>query len=131
MDLAPGATHEITRMVTPDLTADALGNPGVHVFATPMVVALMESVSAAMIHPTLPSGVSTVGTMVEMRHLAATPAGMQVRAKATLVETDGRRFLFSVDVWDAKEKVAEGRHERHVIPDLQRFLARVMRKGQG
>jgi predicted thioesterase len=69
--------------------------------------------------------------MVEMRHLAATPVGMTVRAKATLLETDGRRFLFSVEAWDAKDRIAEGRHERFIIPDLAKFLDRAMKKGQG
>ena len=66
--------------------------------------------------------------MVEMRHLAATPVGMAVRAKATLLGTDGRRFLFAVDAWDAKDKIAEGRHERFVVPDLAKFLERAMKK---
>ena len=68
--------------------------------------------------------------MVEMKHLAATPAGMKARAKATLLETDGRRFLFSVEAWDEKEKIAEGRHERFVIPNLAKFLERAMKKWQ-
>ena len=69
------------------------------------------------------------GRVAEMRHLAATPVGMAVRARATLLETDGRRFLFSVDAWDAKDKIAEGRHERFVVPDLAKFLERAMKKG--
>ena len=93
MDLRPGATHDLTWTVTPEKTADAMGNRGVHVFATPWVVALLEQVCGTMIAPHLPPGASTVGTMVEMRHLAATPVGMEVRATATLLETDGRRFL--------------------------------------
>jgi len=55
---------------------------------------------------------------------------MTARAKATLLETDGRRFLFSVEAWDAKDKIAEGRHERFVVPDLAKFLERTMKKGQ-
>lgn len=128
MTLAPGATHEITRTVTPDLTADALGNKGVMVLATPCVLTLIENACSDMLAPHLPAGAATVGTVVEMKHLAATPAGMQVHAKATLLETDGRRYLFSVEVWDAKEKVAESRHERFLIPDLAKFLARAMKK---
>ncbi len=77
----------------------------------------------------LPAGAGSVGTMVEMRHLAATPVGMKVRAKATLLETDGRRFLFSVEAWDEKEKIAEGRHERFVVPDMAKFLGRALKKG--
>jgi predicted thioesterase len=67
--------------------------------------------------------------MVEMKHLAATPLGMKVRAKAALLETDGKRCLFQVDVFDEVEKVAEGRHERFVVPNLEKFLARAMAKG--
>jgi fluoroacetyl-CoA thioesterase len=51
-----------------------------------------------------------------------------VRAKATLLEADGRRFLFAVEAWDDREKVAEGRHERYVVPDLHKFLARALKK---
>ena len=128
MSLTPGTTHEITRTVTPDLTADALGNKGVMVFATPCVLTLIENACSELLAPHLPAGAATVGTVVEMKHLAATPAGMQVRAKATLLETDGRRYVFSVEVWDAKEKIAESRHERFLIPDLAKFLARAMKK---
>jgi predicted thioesterase len=130
MDLEPGATAEVSVTVTPDRTADAMGNAGVKVFATPFVVGLLENACAAVIHPRLPAGAGTVGTMVEMRHLAATPVGMKVRARATLLETDGRRFLFAVEAWDDKDKVAEGRHERFVVPDMQAFLERAMRKGR-
>lgn len=131
MDIKPGTTHEVSWTVTPERTADAMGNPGVMVFATPFVIGLLEQASAGMIAPHLPPSASTVGTMVEMKHLAATPVGMTVRAKATLLETDGRRFLFTVEAWDAREKIAEGRHERFVIPDLQKFLARTMKKAEG
>ena len=67
--------------------------------------------------------------MIDIRHLAATPVGMTVRARATLLETDGKRFLFQVEAWDDKDKVAEGRHERALVPDLVKFLDRVMKKG--
>lgn len=131
MTLTPGTTHEVTRTVTPDMTADALGNPGVMVFATPAVLTLIENACSSMLLPELPPGASTVGTSVEMKHLGATPLGMEVRAKATLLETDGRRFVFSVEVFDAKEKVAEARHERFLINDLAKFLARAMKKAEG
>jgi len=99
MPLEPGTIHEIATTVTPDLTADAMGNRGVHVLATPHVIGLLEHAAAGMLIPTLAPGASTVGTMVDMRHLAATPVGMAVRAKATLLETDGRRYLFQVEAW--------------------------------
>ena len=131
MSITPGTTHEITRTVTPDMTADALGNPGVMVFATPSVLTLIENVCSAMLLPHLPAGAATVGTAVDMKHLGATPLGMQVRAKATLLETDGKRFVFSVEVFDAKEKVAEAKHDRFLVNDLAKFLARAMKKAEG
>lgn len=131
MTLEPGSVNEISRTVTDAQTADALGNRGVKVFATPFVIGLLEDAAGSMLHPHLPPGAFTVGTMVEMKHLAATPVGMQVRARATLLETDGRRYLFAVEAWDVKEKIAEGRHERFVVPDLQKFLERAMKKAEG
>ncbi len=128
MDLQPGATAEVATTVGPDRTAHALGNHGVHVLATPFLIGLLEDAAGAILRPRLPTGAGTVGTMVEMKHLAATPVGMKVRAKATLLETDGKRFLFAVEAWDEKDKIAEGRHERFVVPDLQKFLQRAMSK---
>ncbi len=130
MPLEPGQSAEVERVVTADLTADAFGNPGVKVLATPFVVTLFENAAHAAMKPHLPAGAGTVGTMVEMKHLAPTPLGMKVRAKATLVETDGRRCLFQVEAYDEVEKIAEGRHERFVIPNLEKFLDRAMKKGK-
>jgi predicted thioesterase len=128
--LAPGMSAEISLTVTRELTADTLGNPGVLVYATPYVVTLLENASSAVLKPHLPPGGGSVGTMVEMRHLAATPIGMTVRARATVLETDGKRVLFAVEAWDELEKIAEGRHERFIVPNLGRFLERAMAKGQ-
>jgi predicted thioesterase len=114
--------------VTADRTADALGKRGVRVFATPFLVALIEDAAGRVIEPHLPAGGSSVGTMIEVKHLAATPVGMTVRAEATLLETDGRRFLFAVEAWDDREKVGEGRHERFAVVDLDKFLGRAMKK---
>src|ERR1700694_5043943 len=125
MPLQPGLTAEIEQLVVPALTADALGNQGVRVLVTPV-----ERTCNAVMKPHLPPGAVSVGIMVEMKHLAATPLGMKVRAKATLLETDGKRCLFQVDVFDEVEKGAEGRHERFVVPDLEKFLARAMAKGK-
>jgi len=130
MAIQVGLTAEVQQVVTQELTADALGNAGVKVFATPYVVCLMENAAQAALVGHLSPGAGTVGTTVEMKHLAATPLGMKVRAKATLIETDGKRCLFQVDVFDEVEKVAEGRHERFVVPNLEKFLARAMTKGK-
>lgn len=130
MDVQPGATADLSVTVTADLTAAAMGNVGVDVYATPHLVCLLEDVAAAVIKPHLPPGAGTVGTYVEMRHLAATPVGMTVRARATLLQTDGRRFMFKVEAWDDIEKVTEGRHERYLVADIATFMARAMRKGR-
>ena len=130
MSLEPGATAEVTLTVSSDVTAHAMGNRGVHVLATPFLVGLLENAGAAVLRPLIPTGGGSVGTMVEMRHLAATPEGLTVRAKATLLETDGKRFLFAVEAWDDKEKIAEGRHERYLVGDLAKYIARAMRQGQ-
>jgi predicted thioesterase len=130
MSLTPGQTAEVETTVTPDRTADAMGNPGVKVFATPFLVGLLEDAAGALLKPHLPPGAASVGTMVEMKHLAATPLGMKVRARATLLETDGKRFLFQVEAYDEVDRIAEGRHERFVIPNLEKFLERAMKKGK-
>ena len=130
MDIELGATAEVTCTVGAEQTAHAMGNRGVHVFATPFVIGMLEDAAGAVLKPHLPPGVGTVGTTVEMNHLAATPVGMKVRAKATLLQGDGRRFLFAVEAWDEKDKIAEGRHERAVVPDMEKFLARAMSKGR-
>ena len=124
-----GAVHELSRIVTPEVTADAMGHRGVKVFATPYLISLLEDAAGRVIEPYLAPTATSVGTMIDIRHLAATPVGMTVRARATLLQTDGKRFLFQVEAWDDKDKVAEGRHERALVPDLKKFLERVMKKG--
>ncbi len=128
MPLEPGQAATVERIVTRELTADALGNPGVTVFATPFVINLLEHAAHAVMVPHLAPGAATVGTGVDVRHLAATPPGMRVRATAVLRETDGRRCLFEVEAWDEVEKIAEGRHERFMVADLARFLERAATK---
>jgi len=130
VDVQPGATAEVAYTVGADRTAHTMDNRGVHVFATPFVIGMLEDAAGAVLKPHLPSGAGTVGTTVDMKHLAATPVGMKVRAKATLLQSDGRRFLFAVEAWDEKDKIAEGRHERAVVPDMEKFLARAMSKGR-
>ncbi len=130
MTIPPGTTAEVEQVVTPEMTADALGNRGVKVLGTPFVLCLIENAANELLKPHLPPGAASVGTSVEMKHLAATPLGMKVRARATLVETDGRRHVFQVEAFDEVEKIAEARHERFTIPSLEKFLERAMKKGK-
>jgi fluoroacetyl-CoA thioesterase len=93
MDIAPGATAEVSGIVDADRTAHAMGNRGVHVFATPFLIGMLEDAAGSVLRPHLAPGAGTVGTMVEVKHLAATPVGMKVRARARLLESDGKRYL--------------------------------------
>ena len=128
--LAPGLSAQLTMTVTPAHSADALGNRGVAVFATPFLIAFLENASNAVLKAHFAPGGGSVGTMIDVKHLAATPLGMTVRATATIVEIDGKRVLFAVEAWDEVEKIAEGRHERFIVPNLERFLERAAKKGK-
>lgn len=130
MELKPGAVAEVEMVVTPDRTAEAVGVKGVRVFGTPFLVGLLEDAAARVILPHLPPGGASVGTVVDVRHLAPTPVGMKVRARAELLETDGKRFLFKVEAFDEVEKIAEGKHERFMIGSLEKFLSRASGKGK-
>jgi fluoroacetyl-CoA thioesterase len=89
---------------------------------------LIEHAAAGCVAPTLEPGQGTVGTAIAVRHLAATPVGMTVTARAELTEIDGRRLVFKVEARDAVELVAEGTHERFVINSIERFVARAEAK---
>jgi fluoroacetyl-CoA thioesterase len=129
MEIQPGLVGEVEIVVQAADTADALGNKGVHVLATPRLIGLIEDAGIRAVQPHLPAGAGTVGTRLDVKHLAATPVGMRVRARAVLREVDGRRYLYDVEAHDEVEKVAEGTHERFQI-NQARFLERVAEKAQ-
>jgi fluoroacetyl-CoA thioesterase len=129
VEIQPGLVGEIEIVVEPQDTADALGNRGVHVLATPRLVGLLEDAGIRAVQPHLPAGAGTVGTRIDVKHLAATPVGMRVRARAILRQVDGRRYVFDVEAHDEQEKVAEGTHERFQI-NQARFLERVAEKAR-
>ena len=124
MALETGLTGEMTTTVVHENTAAAVGAGGVEVFGTPMMIALMENAAWRAVADHLDAGQVTVGTVVNVRHLGATPLGQQVRATATLVEIDGRRLLFNVEAYDETQKIGEGQHERYIVY-LDRFLKRL------
>ena len=123
MPLELGLTGESTTTVVHENTAAHVGAGGVEVFATPMMIALMENAAWQAVADHLDPGYVTVGTLVNVRHLAATPLGQQVRATARLVEIDGRRLVFQVEAFDEQRKIGEGQHERYIV-NLERFLNR-------
>ena len=125
--MQPGMTFELERRVTEEVTAHRLGNEGFHVLATPIIVAWAEEAARSLASANLEPGQGTVGTLVTIRHLAATPIGMAVTIKATLREIDGRRLLFDLEARDDKEKIAEGQNERIVV-SLAKFRERLAQK---
>ncbi len=128
-----GLRHSATITVTPEVTVPAL--PGVlgeladmpPVFATAYMVAFIESTCIAALKPHLGAGQHSVGTRIEVSHLAATPIGMSITAEVELVAAEGRKLTFKVAVRDARELIGEGVHERFVI-DLAKFSARLAAK---
>jgi fluoroacetyl-CoA thioesterase len=113
--LQAGMLFEKTITVTDALTAKHLAGEVVAVFSTPELVRFVEICALEGVRPFLKSGQDTVGTRVDIRHLAATPVGMRVTARCTLTEVDRRRLSFTFEVHDDLDKIGEGTHERFII----------------
>lgn len=107
-------------LVTEAELAKNVGSGKVRVFATAMMIALMEKTAVYSVEPCLEPGQGTVGIRVDVSHVAATPAGMKVRAESELVEIDRRRLVFKVAAYDECGLIGEGLHERFII-DMERF----------
>lgn len=107
--------------------ASFMGNMGADVLSTHRVVLLMEHAARRAIEGRVPEGMMTVGTLIHMRHLAATPLGAKVRAEAHLTEIDRARLVFEVVVYDEFEKISEGINERFIV-SVKKFLGKVKKK---
>lgn len=107
-------------VVTAANVATNVGSGKVKVFATPMMISLMEKAACLSIQPFLEEGQSSVGTLVNVSHIAATPVGMAVWAETEVVAIDRRRITFSVKAFDEKGLIGEGTHERFII-DVEKF----------
>jgi predicted thioesterase len=125
--LAPGLRHSHSITVTEEMTPPHLRQEPIRVLATPEMVRLVEQTAIQAVQPLLEPGQTTVGTRVDLAHLAATPEGMTVTATVELTAVDRRRLAFKVEVHDEVDKVGEGTHERFVIDPEQR-LPRLMAK---
>src|SRR5438309_9146120 len=121
--LRTGLRGEVRTTVDFAKTAAAIGHGSVEVLSTPYIIGMMEMAAIDAISKDLEPGQSSVGIRVDVKHLAATPLGMSVVARAQLVEIDGRQLVFEVEAFDDQEKVGEGRHERFLI-DFARFMER-------
>lgn len=113
--------------MTQALTASAVGSGSVAVFSSPAMIALMEKAAVACIESHLAPGDTSVGIHLDVNHKAATPPGMTVIAKATLVSMEGRKLTFAIEVRDTIDLIGEARHTR-VIVDKARFEATAQAK---
>jgi predicted thioesterase len=125
-----GARGERKLLVTTDIAITFLGIDGPRVLSTPHMIGFMEMTCRDAVLPLLEPGHDTVGTHVNVAHLAAAPMGMSVRFLAEVTQVDGRRITFRVEAWDEKEKIGEGTHERAII-NVAKFATRLAaKKGQ-
>jgi fluoroacetyl-CoA thioesterase len=122
-----GLEHTLAVAVSRELSADALGNPGVRAYATPMLVLGVEQAAVAAITPYLDEGFISLGTHIDLRHLAPTPVGSDARIHVRLEAVEGRRLRFSVVAEDGIERIAVGDHERYLARTAD-FLYRLERK---
>jgi predicted thioesterase len=113
--LEVGIKGRIEQTVVYELTADYIGSGMVKVFATPMMIAMMEKTCRLSVAPHLEPGDGTVGTHVNVSHCAATPEGMKVWCDSELIEVDRRRLVFKVAAYDERGLIGEGTHERFII----------------
>ena len=122
-----GITGKQTITVTEEKTAQAMGSGTLPVFATPAMIALLENTASKSVEAKLDEGAGTVGTLINVKHVAATPVGMDVTCETKLVEVDRKRLVFEVKAYDAAGVIGEGTHERFII-DNERFLAKAEAK---
>ena len=125
--LSPGLLGQKEMVVEEQHLASVTGNVGVEVLSTHCVVLLMEQASRNAVESFLEKGQMVVGTWIGVRHMAAVPKGLKVRAESHLIDIRGRKLIFDVSVYDPKEKIAEGRNELLIV-SADKFLEKVKRK---
>jgi fluoroacetyl-CoA thioesterase len=125
--LKQGLVGRAALVVAEDHTAPRVGSGRVHVLATPVMINLIEAAALAAVEHLLPAGHQSLGTVLNVRHIAATPVGMRVVATAEVIEIDGRTIRFRVEARDEKELIGDGTHER-VVVNVAKFDQRIQRK---
>jgi fluoroacetyl-CoA thioesterase len=119
--LTVGRTHSRSVMVTDDMTPSHLRSEPIRVLSTPDMIRLIEQTAIEAVTPCLAPGQATVGTRVDIAHLAATPVGMTVTITVEVVEIDRRRLGFRVQVRDELDEAGKGTHERFIVDGGQRL----------
>ncbi len=122
-----GRSYSLQSRVEEWMTAEKTGNKGVDVLSTSVLVQLVESAAVHCVEPGLAAGQVTLGTHIDLEHHKPVPVGFIVRTEVEVVMIDGPRVSFAVQVFDEKEAVAEGTHERYII-DRVKFLAKLEEK---
>lgn len=128
--LKPGLRGRAELMVGEEHTAPRVGSGRVHVLATPVMINLFEAAALDAIERLLPAGRQSLGTVLNVRHVAATPVGMRVSASAEVTGIEGRTVRFRVEARDEKDLIGDGTHER-VVVNVAKFDERVQRKLKG
>lgn len=125
--IKPGMVNDAAFLVEEQHLAQHIGSGSLRVLATPAMIAFMERVSHQLIAKAVPEDYSSVGVLVNVRHLAPTPLGSRVRIKSEVVSVEGFQVTFHVEAWDEREQIGSGIHQRAVI-EHERFLRRVAKK---
>lgn len=124
-----GAVGERSLIVAEEHTAARWGSGLLKVFSTPQMVALMEGAAVDAVDPLLPAGYQTVGIHLHVDHLAATPIGQKVTARARLLAVDGRKLVFRVEAFDDAGRIGEGEHQRFIV-EVARFMDKAAARHQ-
>ena len=130
MELQPGLTGQAELAVGEEHTAPSIGSGKVRVLATPVMINLIEAAALAAIEHLLPAGTQSLGTHLDVHHIAATPVGMKAVANAVVESVSGRTVRFKVEARDEKDLIGHGTHER-VVVNVRKFDERVSRKLAG
>lgn len=126
-ELKIGMEYTVSAKVTPSNTALAMQSGTLEVFATPAVSALMEKAAFQLVQPCLDEGITTVGTMIFLEHISASPIGADITAKAVLTDMNGRKFCFDIFAYDNAGLIAQGKHERFSVK-IEKFMQKTNSK---
>ena len=126
-EIAPGLKGHASLVVGTNDTAPYVGSGWIYVLATPVMLKLMEEAALNAVERLLPENKQSLGTRVDITHIAATPIGMKVSASAELIDVNGRKLTFKLSAHDEVELIGEGTHER-VIVSADLFQKRINEK---
>jgi fluoroacetyl-CoA thioesterase len=122
--LEPGLSKEMEFTVEEKHAASYIGSGSVRVLATPIMILFIEVTARTLIEEYLPETHTSVGTLVNVRHLTASPVGSAVRTEVTIEAVEGNKIILAVSAWEGDKKIGEGTHERYVV-EKERFLQQI------